>query len=65
MLHCFRIYLRKTMNPYYNLPPQQRAMQRLVDLFNADERLWKKLEPKAFTEHGAIMAANVLQSPRP
>jgi hypothetical protein len=34
------------MNPYYNLPPEQRPTQRLVDQFNADERLWKKLEPK-------------------
>ena len=34
------------MNPYCNLPPEQRMTQRLVDQFNADERLWKKLEPK-------------------
>jgi hypothetical protein len=34
------------MSPYYNLPPEQRFTQRLVDLFNADERLWKKLEPR-------------------
>jgi hypothetical protein len=34
------------MNPYYNLPPEQRISQRLVDQFNADERLWKKLEPR-------------------
>ena len=34
------------MNPYSNLPPEQWATQRLVDQFNADERLWKKLEPK-------------------
>ena len=34
------------MNPYYNLPPEQRPAQRLVDQFNADERLWKKLEPR-------------------
>jgi len=34
------------MNPFYNLPPEQRATQRLVDQFNADERLWRKLEPK-------------------
>ena len=34
------------MNPYNNLPPEQRASQRLVDQFNADERLWKKLEPR-------------------
>jgi hypothetical protein len=34
------------MNPYYNLPPDQRPTQRLVDQFNAHERLWKKLEPK-------------------
>jgi hypothetical protein len=34
------------MNPYYNLPPEQMPTQRLVDQFNADERLWKKLESK-------------------
>jgi hypothetical protein len=34
------------MNPYYNLPPERRATQRLVDQFNADERLWEKLEPR-------------------
>jgi hypothetical protein len=34
------------VNPYYNLPPEQRMTQHLVDQFNADERLWKKLEPK-------------------
>jgi hypothetical protein len=34
------------MNPYYNLPPEQTRTQRLVDQFNADEKLWKKLEPK-------------------
>lgn len=33
------------MNPYYNLPPEQRRTQRLVEQFNADEQLWKKLEP--------------------
>ena len=33
------------MNPHYNLPPEQRAAQRLVDQFNADEALWRKLEP--------------------
>jgi len=34
------------MNPYHNLPREQRVTQRLVDQFNADERLWEKLEPK-------------------
>ena len=34
------------MNLYYNLPPEQMAAQRLVDQFNADERLWEKLEPR-------------------
>ena len=34
------------MNAYFNLPPEQRATQRLVDQFNADARLWKKLEPR-------------------
>lgn len=34
------------MNPYYNLPAEQRTTQRLVDQFNAEERLWKKLEPR-------------------
>jgi len=33
---------RRTINPYYNLPPEQRATQRLVDQFNADERLWNQ-----------------------
>jgi len=33
------------MNPYYNLPPEQRVTRRSVDQFNADERLWKQLEP--------------------
>jgi hypothetical protein len=37
------------MNPYYNLPPEQRRTQRLVDQFNKDEQLWKKLElPRRF-----------------
>jgi len=101
--------MQKGINPYQNLPPEQRATQHLVDQFNADERLWKKLEPRrrlrrkmrpklsaeelegirsqpviasiqsqivtaskrniryrpwAFTEHGALMAATVLNSPR-
>ena len=34
------------MNPFYNLPPEQRTTQRLVEQYNADARLWKKLEPK-------------------
>lgn len=34
------------MNPYYNLTPKQRFTQRLVDQFNADEHLWKKLAPR-------------------
>jgi len=34
------------VNPYYNIPAEQRATQHLVDQFNAAERLWKKLEPK-------------------
>ncbi len=39
------------MNPNYNLPPEQRPTQRLVEQFNADERLWKKLEPKRKLRH--------------
>ena len=35
------------MNPYYNLPPEQWRLQRLVDAYNADAQLWKKLEPNA------------------
>ena len=34
------------MNPYYNLPPGQRRIQRLVSQFNTDERLWRLLEGK-------------------
>ena len=41
-----RSHANTSMNPYYNLPPEQRRTQRLVDQFNADEKLWKKLEPK-------------------
>lgn len=32
------------MKLYYNLPPEQRRVQRLVALFNADEQLWQRLE---------------------
>jgi hypothetical protein len=34
------------MNLYYNLPSEQRPIQRLVDRFNADEELWRKLARK-------------------
>lgn len=34
------------MNPYYNLPPEQGRVQRLVDQFNADEELRGRLEAK-------------------
>ena len=34
------------MNPYYNLPPEQRSLQRLVEQNNAAARLWRKLAPK-------------------
>jgi hypothetical protein len=33
------------MDPYVNLPPEQRMTQQLVDQFNADEQLWQKLAP--------------------
>lgn len=29
-----------------NLPPHQRETQRHVDRFNADEKVWRDLEPK-------------------
>jgi hypothetical protein len=34
------------MNLYYNLPPEQRRVQRLVTAFNKDEQLWESLEGK-------------------
>jgi hypothetical protein len=34
------------MNSYYNLPPERWRLQRLVDQYNADARVWKKLEPR-------------------
>lgn len=34
------------MNSYPNLPPEQRRVQRLVDQWNVDEKLWRKLEPR-------------------
>jgi len=39
-------YFILLMNPYYNLPPEQRFTQRLADQFNADEGLWKTLAPR-------------------
>jgi len=30
------------MNLYYNLPPEQRRVQQIVALFNADEQLWQQ-----------------------
>ena len=34
------------MNPYYNLPPEQRRVQQIVARLNADEQLWESLEGK-------------------
>ena len=34
------------MTQYFNLPPEQRLVQQLADQFNADERLWRSLEPR-------------------
>ena len=34
------------MSAFSNLPHAQHAVQRLVDQWNADERLWRKLEPR-------------------
>lgn len=34
------------MNLRSNLPPEQRFTQRVVDQFDADERLWEKLETR-------------------
>ena len=42
------------MNPYYNLPPEQRVIQRLADEFNADEQLWRKLESRRQARRKAL-----------
>ena len=34
------------MKSYINLPPEQGLIQQLVDQYNADERLWRRLENK-------------------
>jgi hypothetical protein len=34
------------MNLSYNLPPEQRWIQKLVAQFNADEQFWRSLERK-------------------
>ena len=34
------------LNPYHHLPHRQRDVQRIADLFNADEAHWRKLEPR-------------------
>jgi len=31
------------MNPYYNLPSEQRRGQLIAEQFNADEQLWRNL----------------------
>jgi hypothetical protein len=35
-----------SMNTYYDLPAEQRELQRRVDRNNADETLWRKLAPR-------------------
>ena len=32
------------MTPYKHIPVERRNLQRLIDLFNADEAFWRKLE---------------------
>jgi hypothetical protein len=39
------------MNPLHNLPANQRDLQRRVDQWNADEALWRNLEPKRRLRH--------------
>lgn len=39
------------MNPHYNLPPEQRELQRRVDQNNADEMLWRRLAPARRLRH--------------
>jgi len=34
------------MDCHHNLPPEQRRVQRIVDRFNADEQIWRRLEPR-------------------
>ena len=34
------------MKPYSNLPSEQHRGQRLANQFNADARLWERLEPR-------------------
>jgi hypothetical protein len=34
------------VNSYPNLPPEQGRVQRLVDQFNADENIWRRLAVK-------------------
>jgi hypothetical protein len=34
------------MTPVYHLPPERRRAQEFVAQFNADERLWRRLESK-------------------
>ncbi len=38
--------LNRKMNSYYNLPREQRRLQRQVEQYNADAQLWRKLQPK-------------------
>ena len=42
------------MNPFHNLPPEQRELQRRVDRNNADETLWRKLVPRRRLRHNLL-----------
>lgn len=44
------------MNPYYNLPPEQRWIQKLVAQFNDDELLWERLKPRRRARRKARLA---------
>jgi hypothetical protein len=50
------------MNPYCNLPPEQRMTQRLVDQFSADERLSARSTACCETRTGVIGARFVSRS---
>ena len=54
----------RQMNPYYNLPPEQRFIQKLLDHYNADADLWRKLAPRRYLRRrllGRIVSKKKLQ----
>jgi hypothetical protein len=46
------------MNAHPNIPAAQHRVQSLVDKFNADERVWERLQPRRLTRRKLLRGAS-------